>query len=49
MTPDAGPDITVLTAASATIDADTVPPLPCITSRSRAKPRVFNSPARREM
>jgi hypothetical protein len=34
MTPDAGPDITVLTAASATMVDDTVPPLPCMTSRS---------------
>ena len=49
MTPEAGPDITVFTAASATIDAETVPPLPCITSRSRPKPRDFSSPARREM
>ena len=37
ITPDAGPDITVATACSATIVDDTVPPLPCITSRSRPK------------
>ena len=34
ITPEAGPDITVLTASSATILEETVPPLPCITSRS---------------
>ncbi len=36
MTPEAGPDITVLTAASATILDETVPPLPCMTRRSLA-------------
>ncbi len=43
ITPDAGPDITVATACSVTTDADTVPPLPCITSSSRAKPRRASS------
>ena len=37
MTPEAGPDITVLTAALGDDRAATVPPLPCITSRSRAE------------
>ena len=34
MTPEAGPDMMVLTAASATMRDDTVPPLPCMTSKS---------------
>ena len=36
ITPDAGPDITVLTASRATAREVTIPPLPFITRRSRA-------------
>ena len=38
MTPEAGPDITVLAASPAAARAGTVPPLPFITSTSRAWP-----------
>ena len=34
MTPEAGPDMTVLAASSATRAAETMPPLPFITSTS---------------
>jgi hypothetical protein len=49
ITPDAGPDITVATACSVTMPAETVPPLPCMTSSSRAKPRPASSFCRRSM
>ncbi len=49
ITPEAGPDITVLAAASTTSPAGTVPPLPFITRRSRAKPCARNSSWRRRM
>ena len=47
MTPEAGPDITVWTAASAAIAAEMVPPFPCMTRRSRAKPRSASPPPSR--
>ena len=43
ITPEAGPDITVFAAASAMSCDEIVPPLPCITSRSRSKPLAFSS------
>jgi hypothetical protein len=49
MTPEAGPDITVLAASRATIGAGTVPPLPFMTRRSRSKPRPASSRPRRPM
>ncbi len=47
ITPEAGPDMMVLAASRATTRADTVPPLPFMTSRSRLKPRASSSPCRR--
>jgi hypothetical protein len=49
ITPEAGPDITVATACSVTMPAETVPPLPCMTSSSRAKPRPSSSFCSRSM
>ena len=47
ITPEAGPDITVLAASRATIRAETMPPLPFITSRSCVYPRAVSLSASR--
>ena len=48
ITPEAGPDMTVFTAASAATRAETVPPLPRMTRTSRRYARAASSSTRRE-
>ncbi len=47
ITPEAGPDITVFAASLDTSDAETIPPLPFITSISPPKPALASSCRRR--
>ena len=49
ITPEAGPDMTVFTAVFDATRADTVPPLPRMTSTSRRYERDASSSTRREM